>query len=213
MKDDIDLDLDRKPKWDKWKLIRQVELWQAIALSLNIEPSKVKYKQNSCMGSSSPFDEGETFIDRLEVLRQHSLNQSYFPTPCTLNIFKWYFCCNRLDEFSAWCIHVGYEIPDELKALAIIDKENCFTTNIVNNQKPDLLQNSKTQIEWTSDELEDVYQFYINEKNVKKTRAFMRATAEHFGVTSKRIEQLLKKREKNQPNSFGLALRQLIRPS
>lgn len=112
-------DTDREPRWEKWRLMEQVELWQAIALSLNIEPSKVKYRNNSWMGSGLPFDEGDTFIDRLEVLRQHSTNRSYFPTPCTLNMNKWYFCCNRLNEFSAWCKHVNYDIPDELTKLAL----------------------------------------------------------------------------------------------
>ncbi|HEY9268560.1 MAG TPA: hypothetical protein VIO39_03780 [Methylotenera sp.] len=66
---------------------------------------------------------------------------------------------------------------------------------------------------WTNEKLEELYQFYINEKNLKKTRAFKKATAIHYGITTKRVEQLLKKRESNKPNPFGLKVQQLIKSS
>ncbi len=68
-------------------------------------------------------------------------------------------------------------------------------------------------IKWTKEKLEELYQFYNNEKHIKKTRTFKKNTAIHYGITTKRIEQLLKKHESNQPNPFGLKVQQLIKSS
>ena len=109
---------DRLPRWNKWRLMPEVKEWEAVALSLNIEPEKIKTDSNAWMGAAHPFDEGDDFNDRLEILKKHASNRTYFPTPCILNMANWYQCEVRLDEFAAWCIHVGFAIPPELSALA-----------------------------------------------------------------------------------------------
>ncbi|OIQ92416.1 hypothetical protein GALL_256370 [mine drainage metagenome] len=109
---------ERLPRWGKWRLMTKVTLWEAVALSLNIEPEKVKRDENAWMGADHPFDEGDSFNDRLAVIRQHSSNRTYFPTPCILNIENWYECGLKLDEFASWCGHVKYDIPRELATMA-----------------------------------------------------------------------------------------------
>lgn len=109
---------DRLPRWSKWRLMPEVKEWEAVALSLNIEPEKIKTDRNSWMGAAHPFDEGDEFNDRLEILNKHASNRTYFPTPCILNMGNWYQYEVRLDEFAAWCAHVGFAIPPELSALA-----------------------------------------------------------------------------------------------
>ena len=109
---------DRLPRWNKWRLMPEVKEWEAVALSLNIEPGKVKTNRDAWMGAAHPFDEGEEFNDRLEILKKHAYDRTHFPTPCSINMGKWYLCEVRLDEFAAWCIYVGFEIPPELAALA-----------------------------------------------------------------------------------------------
>ncbi|MBK9162231.1 MAG: hypothetical protein IPM27_12020 [Nitrosomonadales bacterium] len=109
---------ERIPRWSKWRLMPEVKKWEAVALSLNIEPGEVKTDHNAWMGAAHPFDEGEEFNDRLEILKKHSSNRTHFPTPCILNMANWYNCEVRLDEFAAWCAHVGFAIPPELSALA-----------------------------------------------------------------------------------------------
>ena len=83
-------DTDRMPRWQKWKLIPEVKLWEAVSLSLNIEPEKVKTNGNAWMGSHHPFTEGETFNDRLEVLKQHKSNSIHFPTSCSLEVAQFH---------------------------------------------------------------------------------------------------------------------------
>ena len=109
---------ERLPRWSKWRLMPTVELWEAVALWLNIEPDKIKTDGNAWMGDSPPFDEGEEFSDRLSVLQANS-NRTNFPTPCKLNMGEWYRSGVRLDEFASWAISVAeWPIPDELKAIA-----------------------------------------------------------------------------------------------
>ena len=109
---------ERLPRWSKWRLMPTVEQWEAVALWLNIEPDKIKTDGNAWMGRSHPFDEGEEFDDRLSVLQANS-NRTNFPTPCKLNMGKWYKSGVRLDEFAAWALSVAeWDIPDELKAIA-----------------------------------------------------------------------------------------------
>lgn len=109
---------DRLPRWNKWRLMPEVKECEAVALSLNIEPENIQTTNYGWMGLEHPFDESVEFIDRLMILKKHSSNRAHFPTPCKLNMANWYECEVRLDEFAAWCIHVGFEIPPELSALS-----------------------------------------------------------------------------------------------
>jgi len=109
---------DRQPRWSKWKLMPEVKLWEAVALSLNIEPGKIETNELAWMGAKHPFDEDDEFNDRLTVLSKHSSNRAFFPTPCILNMANWYQCEVRLNEFAAWCAHIGYDIPEQLKELS-----------------------------------------------------------------------------------------------
>lgn len=72
---------------------------------------------------------------------------------------------------------------------------------------------NKTGVKWTLEKLAELNQFYLNEKNVKKTRAFKKATADHYGVTPKRIEQLLEKYKEKKPSGLGLLVSQTLMAS
>jgi len=109
---------ERLPRWNKWRLIPEVKKWEAIALSLNIEPDKIKTSSTAWMGAEHPFDEGEEFNDRLAVLRANS-GRANFPTPCTLNMGEWYSCGVRLNEFASWALSVAeWGLPPKLAEMA-----------------------------------------------------------------------------------------------
>jgi hypothetical protein len=61
----------RNVNWEKWRHIPEVRLWEAIALSLNIDPDKVNHNRHSWMADDMLFDESSTFNDRLEVLKRN----------------------------------------------------------------------------------------------------------------------------------------------
>ena len=95
----------------------EVLFWEAVALSLNIEPTKTKTESDGWMGSDHPFVEGEEFDDRLQILRANH-NRKNFPTPCTLNLSCWHLFGVRVDEFATWAHSIGWAIPSELADLA-----------------------------------------------------------------------------------------------
>lgn len=61
---------DRSVNWEKWRLIPAVKLWQAVALSLNIDPDRVR-SDYSWKAETTRFPESQTFRDRLDVLRSN----------------------------------------------------------------------------------------------------------------------------------------------
>lgn len=58
---------DRVPNWGKWKLIPSVEAWQAVCLSLGIDPEQVYFKYQPTPTLGGQFDESKEFQTRLEV--------------------------------------------------------------------------------------------------------------------------------------------------
>lgn len=128
-------DLDREPDWDEWRFIPEVQLWQAVALSLNIAPGKEWLKPHSWHQNGvaeSVFDESDEFNSRLRVLRANFDDVKQFPTKLTFVDPEW--CSDiRLDEFAAWVLRVPkWEIPSQLAALA----KPSDTTDIQNSETP-----------------------------------------------------------------------------
>jgi len=58
---------DRMPNWATWRLIPNVMIWQAVALSLNIDPEKVRQSQPE-MDYNRYFKENREFSERLDVV-------------------------------------------------------------------------------------------------------------------------------------------------
>lgn len=111
--------IERKPKWAKWRLIPEVEVWQAVALSLDIEPDKIEFNRQAWMGARHPFKESEEFVDRLDVAGANILNASYFPSGGALVMGRRYSCGVRLAEFARFATEVAqWDVPHELRALA-----------------------------------------------------------------------------------------------
>lgn len=109
----------RNPRWGKWRLMPEVKVWEAVSLSLGIEPTTVKTERYAWMGAEHPFDEGAEFNDRLSVLLANSSNRNFFPTPCRLSMSHAYQCGVRLNEFASWALTVAeWDIPDDLKQIA-----------------------------------------------------------------------------------------------
>ena len=111
---------NRSPRWAKWGLMPQIEIWQAIALSLQIEPSEVRLHPFGWMDDIPPFDESEEFNDRLDILKAHVLGNSY-PKVRTLRLDdEWYKSQILMSEFSHWASTIVkfHQLPDQLLCLA-----------------------------------------------------------------------------------------------
>ena len=108
----------RAPRWPKWRLMPEVKVWQAVALSLGIEPEQVRTESNAWMGAKYPFDEGDDFTDRLDVTIANMHDRARFPTPCTVNMGHAYLNGTHLAEFARFAVEVArWDVPDELHAL------------------------------------------------------------------------------------------------
>lgn len=55
----------RMPKWHKWQFVPEVEIWKAVALSFGVDPDSIKFSRHQHI---QPFDEGDDFNDRLEIV-------------------------------------------------------------------------------------------------------------------------------------------------
>lgn len=112
---------DRPPRWSKWRLMPEVRVWEAVALSLGIEPEQVAANRNAWMGAKYPFDEDNEFTDRLDVTIANVHDRNRFPTPCAINMGNAYLNGVRLSEFARFAIELAqWDMPDELQALAAI---------------------------------------------------------------------------------------------
>jgi hypothetical protein len=56
---------DRVPNWTIWQHIPDVNAFQAVALSLNIDPEKLRHNPRSRIAGKRLFEEGEEFQERL----------------------------------------------------------------------------------------------------------------------------------------------------
>jgi len=129
-----------KPNWREWAHIPQVQVWQACALSLDIEPNSIKRNPNSWMtgpGIDQLFkdesfqseNEKKEFESRQRILlknfgsKENSLCFSIHPEHANLSEV-------RLPEFAAWCPSVEWSIPKELAALAEESETSTIKSNL-----------------------------------------------------------------------------------
>jgi hypothetical protein len=101
--------------WKHW-IHMPLKPWEAVALSLNINPENMTHHPQSWMGSgvhftndSFPIREAETeFTKRLELLKRNLYDRTYFLGHDGLV---------TMQAFAAWCAHIGYiNLPPELVA-------------------------------------------------------------------------------------------------
>lgn len=119
----------KTPDWDFWLHMPEVRLWQAVALSMNIDPDLLKGHPQAWMGgpgagpifkenSFSSQAQKDTFGKCLRLLVANLSVKNGF-SPGTLSMDNPHNHGVRLSEFAAWAPTVGWnDIPPELAALA-----------------------------------------------------------------------------------------------
>ncbi len=122
----------RTPKWKKWLLIHEVKICEAVALSLNIDPDKLRYPRANWMGAYKLFDEGEDFDDRLEVAMR---SVGHAIKPRTVSLESAAQNTMLLQDFCGFALKHGWDIPQELQGLITKKKpdslfELCLPTNV-----------------------------------------------------------------------------------
>lgn len=118
------------PDWTFWRNMPEVALWQACALSLNINPDSLRNDPYACvagaggsrifLAESFPDDATKfTFGQRLRILRANLPNKDLF-TSCAGNIgLPDDNSKVRIFEFASWAVGIGWTgMPSELVELA-----------------------------------------------------------------------------------------------
>ncbi len=103
-------------EWGVWSNIPDVKLWEAVALSLNLDPRCVKVNRNSWMVGTSVIDESPEFSARLLVAERNLTSQKLRPRAFIISQPRQ--CDVSLHEFSVWAISVGWNLPPELMEIA-----------------------------------------------------------------------------------------------
>ena len=107
--------LDRKPNWNKWRHVPQAKVWEAVALSLNIDPDRVRHNKDSWMIDAHLFNEDKQFDDRIFVVGRN-LGKALNPKLITMG--KPEDCSVEITQFVDWAMSLPWEMPEELIALA-----------------------------------------------------------------------------------------------
>ena len=115
---------DRKPNWNKWKLIPNAKIWAVAALSLDIDPDKVKHDPQGWMANAFTTLEGQDFKDRVEVITANAMNdKSSLLYLVTLNQGGVEYCEISIANFAKWAISKSLSLPSELAVLASKEDE------------------------------------------------------------------------------------------
>lgn len=93
----------KPPDWFVWRNIPRVEPWEACALALNYEPDSVEH------GFPSE-EEADKHAMLVKMLNANHDQRQHFSQNFAMGV--------RLNEFAAWCIHIGFDIRPELAELA-----------------------------------------------------------------------------------------------
>lgn len=115
----------RTPTWNVWLNLPEVEIWEAVALSLNIDPKRVKHSPHSWLAGESLFDEADDFEDRFTVATRSAGTTLVLSTVSPVNRAE---SKVSLPGFSRWAGSLHWQMPDEMSVLAdvaaIESKEN-----------------------------------------------------------------------------------------
>jgi len=99
----------RTPNWSKWRLMPAVKIWEAVALSLDIEPEKVKHNPYGWMAETHLFDESQEFKDRLEVAKARRTEINSIPRAINMSDSSSNFV--GLWDFGQFALQIGWCLP------------------------------------------------------------------------------------------------------
>ncbi|CAE6696473.1 P-loop NTPase family protein [Paraburkholderia domus] len=118
----------KPPDWSLWRHMPEVCVWQACALSLNIDPDSMQQTRHGWMAGpgKGPFFEPESFPSdavmnefhkRVRILSASLPNHALI-SGGTSNFDSKARCMVRLSEFARFAIEVAqWDVPDELRAV------------------------------------------------------------------------------------------------
>ena len=117
------------PDWDFWCAMPRAQVWQVVALSMDIEPEQVPWNPHGWMGAESPHIDDERFRirrlgdpgifrKRVKLLVASLFNRDLF-TPGALVIGTPHRADVGMAEFARWALSTPYfnPLPERLQSL------------------------------------------------------------------------------------------------
>jgi hypothetical protein len=104
--------ISRKPNWGKWLYVPEVSVKDVVALSLDIDPDKVKISPHGWMGDTVIFEESQEFSDRIAVVRAN-LNKHPGLKLTQLIVADPLDSCVYLSRFHLFTKSVNWTLPPE----------------------------------------------------------------------------------------------------
>ncbi|WP_430389873.1 hypothetical protein [Dyella sp. 20L07] len=106
---------DRSVNWGIWRHMPDAMVYEAVALSLDIDPKKVRFHRDAWMVSGEVlFDERQVFEDRMMLAKANTGKMKI----AELIIGDAAKTKITLASFAEWAIGVHRNIPEELRAMA-----------------------------------------------------------------------------------------------
>lgn len=105
-----------KPNWQVWSNVYSLELWEAIALSLDIDPRRVRFDPRD---DKPDFNrDGQAFADRFEVARRQRATTFEVTS---VSPFQPHRTGVTLSSFVTWAHSIGWTLPQEMAAVSDSD--------------------------------------------------------------------------------------------
>jgi hypothetical protein len=117
---------DRKPNWDKWKLIPNAVIWKVAALSLNMSPEEEiteisdRYVTEEQWAFNKKVDEHKDRVQIINANVGYEKNNALIVVSFHQNEEQYVI---NIPKFAKWALSVNWDIPLELAALASKEDE------------------------------------------------------------------------------------------
>ena len=109
-------------RWSIWTQVPEVELWEAVALSLDVEPSGT-YSSGKPLTHEDCYRENAEYRDRF-FLAERNLSKHKFLQPIPIQTGPARFTVVSLGGFAAWACELAWKIPTALEGVATKWAEN-----------------------------------------------------------------------------------------
>jgi len=150
-----------KPNWDKWRNMLEVVLWEAVALSLDVEPDYLDSRDEKLSMHRQPKQDKDekNFNDRYDVAESHmGIGKPLRPGSILPRAHR---AGISLAEFAAWAQSINWEIPQELADLAKERSQSSTQSNDENKVE------QKKSINGQSTQHEDIVEQHGGGRRIK----------------------------------------------
>lgn len=168
--------------WNKWKFIPKAPLWEAVCLTLDVEPNDEVLGMRHWLQSRRGVPRGlpPEFVDRLQVAQANmSTNGPLRPLALYSGVLQNPHAEVSLSELAAFAVRCGWTVPDAMQSM---------TPTLPPVAKGELAAMNRADLTPPTDEDKATAGKVWTEQRKAEARAYrdkhgLKKTAEHYGVS------------------------------